>query len=254
MGSFKPKIISPGSDAFGMDLWEYHKTGEAYEIVERDDGLLDAYPVERYFNGPEKWPGTGIKALNLARGRVLDVGCGAGRIALYLQKRGCKVTGVDISPLAVKVCKLRGVKDCRVLTIEDIDKLKPGNFDAIVMMGHNFGLFGSFNKARRLLGKMHKITFPEAMITAETNDPYKTGNPDHLSYHERNLKLGRMAGQIRIRIRHQKIKGPWFDYLFVSKSEMQKILKGTGWKVDKFIDSGSFRSSTYIAIIKKEKR
>lgn len=249
----KYNMITSKNDAFGLDLWEYYTKGEAYEIVERDDGLLDAYPVERYFTSPEKWQGTSARILNLVKGKVLDVGCGAGRIALYLQKRGCKVTGIDNSPLAIKVCKLRGVKDVKVLPFENIKIFKQGQFDFVVMMGHNFGLFGGFEKAKLLLKKMHRITSKNAAIIAETNDPYKTKNPDHLKYHQHNLKQGRMSGQIKLRIRHQKVIGPWLDYLFVSKSEMQEIVKGTGWKIEKFINSKSFRSTTYIAIIKKEK-
>jgi len=46
-----------------------------------------------------------------------------------------------------------------------------------------------------------------------------------------------------------KYVGRWFDYLMVSKEEMKEILKGTGWKVKKFIDS---EDSLYIAIIEKK--
>ncbi len=42
---------------------------------------------------------------------------------------------------------------------------------------------------------------------------------------------------------------PWFDYLYVSKGEMKEILKGSGWRVKKFIDSGD---SVYVAVIEKE--
>jgi hypothetical protein len=53
---------------------------------------------------------------------------------------------------------------------------------------------------------------------------------------------------LRIRIRFRKYAGQWFDYLMVSKEEMQNILKGTRWKVKEFIDS---ENSQYIAIIEK---
>jgi hypothetical protein len=57
-----------------------------------------------------------------------------------------------------------------------------------------------------------------------------------------------MAGQLRVRIRFRKCVGRWFDYLIVSKKEMEEILKGTGWKTREFIDSGN---SAYIAAIEK---
>ena len=57
-----------------------------------------------------------------------------------------------------------------------------------------------------------------------------------------------MSGQLKIRIRYRKFIGEWFDYLFVSKDEMQKILEKTRWKIKKFIDS---KGSSYVAIIEK---
>ena len=58
-----------------------------------------------------------------------------------------------------------------------------------------------------------------------------------------------MAGQLRLRIRFRKCIGRWFDYLIVSKKEMEEILKGTGWKIRDFIDSCD---SAYVAAIEKE--
>jgi hypothetical protein len=57
-----------------------------------------------------------------------------------------------------------------------------------------------------------------------------------------------MPGQVKIRIRYNKYVTPWFDYLLVSKEEMENIFRGTCWEVKHFIDS---KSSPYIAIIEK---
>ena len=58
-----------------------------------------------------------------------------------------------------------------------------------------------------------------------------------------------MSGQLRIRVRYKKYVTPWFDYLIVSKDEMEDILEGTGWRVKNFLDSNS---SAYISVIEKE--
>ena len=58
-----------------------------------------------------------------------------------------------------------------------------------------------------------------------------------------------MAGQLRMRIRYQTYASPWFDYLIVSRPEMEEILEGTGWYVERFIDSDG---SMYVAVIEKE--
>jgi hypothetical protein len=65
-------------------------------------------------------------------------------------------------------------------------------------------------------------------ILVESRNIYDTDNPVHLAFHERNRQRGRMAGQIRIRVRYQTIIGPWFDYLMVSPEEMAEIVAGTG--------------------------
>jgi hypothetical protein len=119
------------------------------------------------------------------------------------------------------------------------------------MMGNNFGLFGSFSKARRLLRAMHRITSGDARIVAETLDPYRTKNPNHLAYHRRNRRRGRMSGQIRLRVRFGRLKGNWFDYLFVSKDELIAILDGTGWRLVKTLRSPG---AVYIAVIEKRAR
>ena len=227
----------------------FYKGERSSEIVERDDGYFDASPngPRMYFSAFEDWHLVERKAMGFMKGRVLDIGCGAGRYSLYLQKKGLDVLGIDSSPLAIKVCKLRGVRKATIMSIEDMN-FKPDSFDTIIMMGGNFGLFGGFKKARRLLRKLHEMTSSNGLIIASTRDTYKTENPDHLEYPRLNEEKGRMAGQLRIRIRFRKCVGRWFDYLIVSKKEMKEILKGTRWKIKKFIDSND---SEYVAIIEK---
>lgn len=109
--------------------------------------------------------------------------------------------GIDISPLAIKVCKLRGLKKTRVKPIEDVD-FKQGSFDTVIMMGNNFGLFGDLKKTRRLLRRFYRMTSEDALIIASSRDPYATSNHAHLRYHKLNHERGRMSGQVRIRIRY----------------------------------------------------
>ncbi len=242
-------MLKPEQDAFGQQIYDYYKKGIGSEIVERDDGYFDVSggPVA-YFAEYKDWNERDRKAMKFVKGRVLDIGCGAGRVSLYLQQKGFDVTGIDNSPLAIKVCKLRGLKKAKVLSVTQIDS-KLGMFDTIIMFGNNFGLFGSFNRAKWLLKKFYKLTSPQARIIAESRDTYDTDIPEHLEYQKFNRKRGRMSGQIRIRVRYKKSVTPYFDYLMVSRDEMKKILKGTGWKVNKFIDE---KGAMYVAVIDKE--
>lgn len=235
-------------DAFGKLLLDLYRGQTRHEIVERDDGYFDAIPADRYLGGYRTWPARERQAMRAVRGRVLDIGCGAGRHALYLQKKGFRVTGIDVSPLAINVCRLRGLRDARVLSITDIGKLHGEKFGSVLMMCNNFGLFGDRTRAKSLLKRLAVMTTLDARIITQIRDPYTTKNPIHRAYHRWNLARGRMVGQLRLRIHYERLVGPWFDYLFVSERELRDILSGTAWKLQKVIDRGR---DQYIAIIKK---
>lgn len=139
-------MLSDHEDAYGHLVFDYFRKGLGQEIVERDDGLLDPSKTlpAYYFAEFPRWAERERKAMQSVKGRVLDVGCGAGRVSLYLQKKGFDVLGVDVSPLAVEVCKLRGLKKVRVLSVNNI-RGNLGVFDTLLMFGNNFGLFGSLS-------------------------------------------------------------------------------------------------------------
>ena len=124
--------LSPHEDAIGRAVFDrYHETGHGYEIVERSDGLFTPSGGPGLYLSPyHTWPRHERAALREARGRVLDVGCNAGRHALHLQKRGHEVVGIDISPLAIRTARLRGLEDARVMSITQIDATL-GTFDTI---------------------------------------------------------------------------------------------------------------------------
>jgi SAM-dependent methyltransferase len=226
------------ADAFAQMLLN----GTGPEIIERDDGFLDAVRMV-YFDPVAQWPAVERRALRWVRGRVLDVGVGAGRAALELQRRGRSVVGIDVSAGAVEVARARGVRDVRLLAFEDLDD-SVGHFDTIVMFGNNFGLFGSPSKARRLLRRLRPLA---DRIVAGSNDPYATDDPAHLAYQERNRKRGRMPGQLRLRSRYRDLIGPWFDYLIVSPDEMATILEDTQWRIRRLLQESG--SGYYVAVL-----
>ena len=107
----------------------------------------------------------------IAQRGVLDVGCGAGRHSLYLQGKGFDVTGIDISPLAIKVCRLRGLHKVKNMSIAEVGKFGPNSFDTIIMMGNNFGLFGSRDGAKSLLKRSLNITAIQGLINCRKQRP-----------------------------------------------------------------------------------
>jgi hypothetical protein len=116
------------------------------------------------------------------------------------------------------------------------------------MFGNNFGLMGSRRRAPWLLRRFRSLTNDGARILAESVNPYTTDNPEHLAYHERNRRRGRMAGQLRIRIRHGTYSTPWFDYLLASPEEMAELAEGTGWELARVIDEGEH---VYVGVLER---
>lgn len=243
--------MKTGEDAYGTQLLtQYETKARTAELIERDDDFIDlGSDAGLYFTEYKDWPESERQAVDEAKGRVLDVGCGAGRHSLYLQSKGLDVTSIDNSPGAISVCKSRGLEKAMVCPISSVGTFEPNSFDTILMLGNNFGLFASPENAKTTLSKFARITSSDARIIAGTRDPYRTDNDDHLQYHKLNEQRGRMAGQIRMRIRYGKIVGEWFDYLFVSPAEMQDILGETDWRINRLITR---EDANYFAVIVKK--
>jgi SAM-dependent methyltransferase len=242
------KPLEDRQDAIGHVLLDHLEGRDACEIYERDDGYVAVGGGPAAFFAPfPTWSIEEREALRHARGRVLDVGMGAGRVALHLQEQGHEVVGIDVSPLAVEVCRRRGVRDARVLAVEKIGReLRP--LDTVVMFGNNFGLFGRPRRARALLRRLHRLTARDGRILAASRDPYATADPYHLAYHERNRARGRAPGQIRMRARYGPFMTPWQDLLLVSQAELQEIVTDTKWRVSEILDSGG---GPYVAVLDK---
>ncbi|MDP9225235.1 MAG: class I SAM-dependent methyltransferase [Actinomycetota bacterium] len=235
-------------DAIGQAMLDHLEGRGGEEIVERDDGFILATggPAD-YFAPCDAWPAVEQQAMELVKGRVLDVGCGAGRGALELQERGHEVVAIDVSPGAVEVCTRRGVNDARVLTIEDIGP-ELGTFDTILLLGVNFGLLGDQARATELLARFAAITTERGRMVAGSRDPYTTVDPIDLDYQQRNRDRGRLPGQRRLRVRYRNLATPWFDWLTVSVKEMEEIAARAGWRVTTILDSNH---PLYVAVLEK---
>jgi len=239
------------ADAFGRALLDWARGGTDPEIIEREDGVVDVGAGhEVYLAGIRQWPSAERRAMRLVRGRVLDAGCGAGRVALHLQDLGHEVVGVDASPLAVRACRLRGLTQVRC---EALDRLGDdvASFDTVVLFGNNFGVLGTPGRTRRLLAAWARCTGPGTRILAESTNPYCGGAPAlDRAYYRRNLARGRMPGQVRVRTIYQRWATPWFEWLFVSRREMRTVLQGTGWHQARIV--GTTPGEPYVAVLEKD--
>jgi SAM-dependent methyltransferase len=238
-------------DVFGRALMDWVLGGTTPEIAERDDGYLEAGAgYELYLSSFADWSRAERQSIRHVRGRVLDVGCGAGRAIVELQRRGCEVVGLDASPLAVRAARLNGAEKVWRGSVRDISG-RIGAFDTVILFGNNFGLFGTPKQARRILTSWARATKPNARILAESISAYSGGAPlIDRSYYWRNRERGSAPGQLRMRYRYGDLVGPWFSWLFVSRQEMRHIVRGTGWHLTSVV--GSRSSESYVAILEKD--
>lgn len=216
-----------------------------FRIV-RDDGLEVEDRVAGYFTGFERAQHE-KEAMDYVKGRVLDIGCGAGRIALWLQLRGFDVTGIDVSPTAIEVCQRRGLRKCFVMPVEKMN-FPSASFDTVLMMGNNLGLAGTMPGTIELLQKLHGITAREGRIIGSGRDPSKTDNSANLAYHERNRKAGKPIGQVTLQVRFAEEASDWFNLLLVSIPDVEEIARNAGWKVERSIEG---ENATYTVVLAK---
>lgn len=217
-------------DLFGHALMDHHK-GRRYKLfMERDDGMMDEQNMAFYFRDFEKFPEAETKALKHAKGKVLDLGVGAGRAALYLQSRGCDVLGLDISDKALEVCRLRGVKRLRNMSICDL-KLPKDSFDCAIALFNNFGLCGSMDGVAGMMMQLHRIIKDDGVFLAESVDPTDTKKKIHLKYHKRNMDRGNPPGLVTLRTHYRGKTDGWWDLLLLRPSEVRELCDRTGWRI-----------------------
>jgi SAM-dependent methyltransferase len=133
-----------------------HLEGRAGEPeLERDDGHVGpAMGAEWFFAEPDEWIEAERAAFERVRGRVLDIGAGAGRHSLEAQRRGLEAVAIDASPGAVEVCRRRGVRDARLLPLAEVDE-RLGVFDTVLLLCGNLGLAGGADETSALLERLH---------------------------------------------------------------------------------------------------
>lgn len=112
-------------DLFGQAILDY-QTNQSPEDLYTETSIseLDVMPIDYLFRGYDEMPVLEQKALDLANGKVLDVGCGAGFHSLYLQEKEKEVSAIDISPKAVEACLLRGIQNVKVQNFLELDETK----------------------------------------------------------------------------------------------------------------------------------
>ncbi|MFG1951314.1 class I SAM-dependent methyltransferase [Micromonospora sp. NPDC048830] len=231
MTTTRTTVAPAGGDAIGAAVQACHRAGSyagiAHAVLERDDGMLTVNDAAVYLSEDTTWSEVERRAPLAATGMVLDLGCGAGRHARALMRRGLDVRGVDNSPGMVAVAHSLGVD----VELADLGALPAelGTFDTFLLLGGNLGLLGSRAAGRHILSSLTRLARSGARIIGTGINPYRLTHAAHQRYGEGNVAAGRMFGQYRMRARFEDVSSDWFDLLLLSPQELGGLAEGTGW-------------------------
>lgn len=214
-------------DLFGKAILDYQtNNAPAGLITETSISEEDEMSVAYLFRTYKEMPKLEQKALKLAKGHVLDVGCGAGSHSLYLQnEKGLDVTAVDISANAVEACRLRGVKNVSQTDILDVKSEK--KFDTILLLMNGTGIFGKLNKISLYLQKLKSLLNESGQILIDSSDIIYMFDEDEdggkwiptdVDYY----------GEVTFTVSYKGEKDKPFEWLYVDYNTLQNAAHANG--------------------------
>ncbi|WP_317128797.1 class I SAM-dependent methyltransferase [Mucilaginibacter gracilis] len=171
-------------DILGQALHNhYYQDKPAPLWIHNQYGPKEEMPVETFFREQEDMPELELLALKQCRGKVLDIGAGAGSHALVLQQNGFDVTALEISGMAVGVMKARGVDKA----IEaDIFNYSEGRYDTLLLLMNGIGLTGTLANLKLFLNHIKTLLNPGGQVIFDSSDIaylYEDGLPDTDNYY-----------------------------------------------------------------------
>ena len=232
------EILSADKDPMGAAILDFQQHGKAARLrVLSSMFEEDEMPVKHLFRSTREMPMLEQKALQLAKGRVLDIGAGAGCHALALQEKGLAVKAIDISPLSCEAMKLRGVKDAECINLFD-PHLSSGNhsgenqeqfeggFDTILLLMNGTGIAGKIEHLPALFQRLKALLNPGGQILIDSSDlKYIYENED--GSFDINLN-GAYYGEVDYQMIYKDVKGDRFDWLYVDFPLLKSIAESCG--------------------------
>lgn len=222
-------ILTKEKDPMGQAITDFFHNGKAQPIrVFSSQFDEDEMPVNELFRTYAHMPALEQKALQLASGRILDVGAGSGCHSLALQDMGKEVCAIDISPCSVEVMRERGVKDARLVNLFQPDFSE--RFDTILMLMNGSGIVGRIENMPAFFDKMKQLLTPEGCILMDSSD---------LSYlfEDENGEIlidlaGDYYGQVDFRMQYKEVKGDAFDWLYIDFDTLSLYANQCGFCVE----------------------
>ncbi|MDO6818820.1 bifunctional 2-polyprenyl-6-hydroxyphenol methylase/3-demethylubiquinol 3-O-methyltransferase UbiG [Zobellia sp. 1_MG-2023] len=213
-------------DVFGRAILDFQKDNYTEDIITFSSlDEEDVIPVPYLFRNFKETPKLEQEALQLCKGLVLDVGCGAGSHSLYLQEKGLDVTALDYSEGATKTCKLRGLQN---VVYSDIYSFKDQKFDTLLLLMNGIGIVGKLNHMSKFLEHLKTLMNPGAQILLDSSDIIymfeedEDGGvwvPDTGSYY----------GEIEFQMKYKDQKSDSFFWLYLDYNTLEKAAEANGF-------------------------
>lgn len=217
--------LSPNNDPMGAAIRDYQSKGKASRLRVLSSMFdEDEMPVTHLFRTFNQMPRLEQKALSMAKGRVLDIGAGAGCHALALQERGLEVKAIDISPLSCEVMKERGVKDAECVNL--FNPQLQGKYDTLLLLMNGTGIAGKLNRLSMLLNRLKELLAEGGQILIDSSDlKYIYENEDGSMDIDLNAPY---YGEVDYQMQYKNIKGEPFDWLYTDPMLLASISKQCG--------------------------
>lgn len=208
-------------DIIGTALLDYYNGNYSEDILtETNISEEDELPLSYLFRSYEDMPKIEQKALDLARGRVLDIGCGAGIHALYLQNKGLDVKAIDTSAGAIEVCTLQGIKEAENI---DVLTLKEEKFDTLLLLMNGTGIFRNLEEMPTYLRHLKSLLKPDGQILIDSSDLKYMYDSD-----EEIENIEGYYGELEFVMRYKGMESLPFDWLYLDEHTFEAICDDHG--------------------------
>lgn len=217
--------LSPNNDPMGAAIRDYQSKGKASRLRVLSSMFdEDEMPVAHLFRTFNQMPRLEQKALSMAKGRVIDIGAGAGCHALALQERGLEVKAIDISPLSCEVMKERGVKNAECVNL--FNPQLQGKYDTLLLLMNGTGIAGKLNRLSMLLNRLKELLAEGGQILIDSSDlKYIYENEDGSMDIDLNAPY---YGEVDYQMQYKNVKGEPFDWLYTDPMLLASISKQCG--------------------------
>lgn len=225
-------VTNKEKDPMGRAIFDYYTTGNAAKLrVFSSMFYEDEIPVPTLFRTFDEMPVQEKKAIELCRGRVLDVGAGSGCHSAVLIERGLEVVAIDISELSVEVMKQRGI-DARLINF--FDEKFTEKFDTILLAMNGIGITGKTNRLADFFRSAKRLLAPGGQILLDSSDiKYVFMNDDGSM--DIDLAAG-YYGEIDYKMRYKNITGKPFNWLYIDFDTLSMYAEEHGFTCEKCID------------------